>query len=123
MPSLTILGGGAWGSALANLGGKKGSRVNLWSRSSSFNLESVITGADVVVSAVSMKGVGATVDRLLALELSPGTIIVTVTKGLDPASTRTPSQIWQNAFPNNSIVVLSGPNLSEKFRKGCRLQR
>ena len=118
MPSLTILGGGAWGSALANLGGKKGSRVNLWSRSSSFNLESVIIGANVVVSAVSMKGVGATVDRLLALELSPGTIIVTVTKGLDPASTRTPSQIWQNAFPNNSIVVLSGPNLSEEIQEG-----
>ena len=123
MTILTILGGGAWGSALANLGGKKGDRVNLWSRSSSFNLESVITGADVVVSAVSMKGVGATVDRLLALELSPGTIIVTVTKGLDPASTRTPSQIWQNAFPNNSIVVLSGLIFPRKFRRGCRLQR
>ncbi|MCZ0901196.1 glycerol-3-phosphate dehydrogenase, partial [Microcoleus sp. HI-ES] len=84
----------------------------------SVNLESVITGAEVVVSAVSMKGVGATVDRLFALQLSPSTIIVTVTKGLYPASTRTPSQIWQNAFPNNSIVVLSGPNLSEEIQQG-----
>jgi glycerol-3-phosphate dehydrogenase (NAD(P)+) len=118
MASLTILGGGAWGSALANLGGKKGDRVNLWSRRSSFSLESVITGADVVVSAVSMTGVGETVDRLLGLNPNPSTIIVTVTKGLDPATTRTPSQIWQNAFPNNPIVVLSGPNLSEEIQRG-----
>ena len=118
MTILTIIGGGAWGSALANLGSKKGDRVNLWSRRSSFSLESVITGADVVVSAVSMTGVGETVDRLLALQLTPSTIIVTVTKGLDPATTRTPSQIWQNAFPNNPIVVLSGPNLSEEIQRG-----
>lgn len=118
MAKLTILGGGAWGSALANLATKKGNAVNLWSRRSSVNLESVIQDAGVVVSAVSMKGVGATVDRLLALDLNPSTIIVTVTKGLDPATTQTPSQIWQNAFPKNSIVVLSGPNLSEEIQQG-----
>lgn len=118
MANLTILGGGAWGSALANLATKKGNEVNLWSRRSSVNLESVIQNADVAISAVSMTGVGATVDRLLALDLNPNTIIVTVTKGLDPATTQTPSQIWQNAFPNNSIVVLSGPNLSEEIQQG-----
>ncbi|MGL5065075.1 MAG: NAD(P)H-dependent glycerol-3-phosphate dehydrogenase [Microcoleus sp.] len=118
MANLTILGGGAWGSALANLATKKGHAVNLWSRRSSINLESVIKDADVAISAVSMKGVGATVDRLLSLDLNPNTIIVTVTKGLDPATTQTPSQIWQNAFPNNSVVVLSGPNLSEEIQQG-----
>ncbi|MCU0545609.1 MAG: NAD(P)H-dependent glycerol-3-phosphate dehydrogenase [Oscillatoriaceae cyanobacterium Prado104] len=118
MANLTILGGGAWGSALANLAAKKGNEVNLWSRRNSVNLESVIQDADVAISAVSMKGVGATVDRLLALDLNPSTIIVTVTKGLDTATTQTPSQIWHEAFPNNSIVVLSGPNLSEEIDRG-----
>jgi glycerol-3-phosphate dehydrogenase (NAD(P)+) len=118
MANLTILGGGAWGSALATLATKKGNQVNLLSRRNSVNLESVIQDADVAISAVSMKGGGATVDRLLALDLNPSTIIVTVTKGLDPATTQTPSQIWQNAFPNNSIVVLSGPNLSEEIQQG-----
>ncbi|MFM9264553.1 NAD(P)H-dependent glycerol-3-phosphate dehydrogenase [Tychonema sp. BBK16] len=117
MTTLTILGGGAWGSALANLATKNDHQVNLWSRRSSFELESVIKGTDVVVSAVSMRGVAATVDRLLATNLSPNTIIVTVTKGLDPATTNTPSQIWQTAFPHNPIVVLSGPNLSEEIRQ------
>jgi glycerol-3-phosphate dehydrogenase (NAD(P)+) len=117
MTILTILGGGAWGSALANLASKNDHQVNLWSRRSSFELESAIAGTDVVVSAVSMKGVAATVDRLLSTNLSPNTIIVTVTKGLDPATTRTPSQIWQTAFPRHPIVVLSGPNLSEEIRQ------
>jgi glycerol-3-phosphate dehydrogenase (NAD(P)+) len=117
MTILTILGGGAWGSALANLATKNDHQVNLWSRRSSFELESVITGTDVVVSAVSMKGVTATVDRLLSTNLNHNTIIVTVTKGLDPATTRTPSQIWQTAFPGNPIVVLSGPNLSEEIQQ------
>lgn len=117
MTILTILGGGAWGSALANLATKNDHQVNLWSRRSSFELESAIAGTDVVVSAVSMKGVAATVDRLLSINLGPNTIIVTVTKGLDPATTRTPSQIWQTAFPRHPIVVLSGPNLSEEIRQ------
>ncbi|MEZ2236111.1 NAD(P)H-dependent glycerol-3-phosphate dehydrogenase [Microcoleus sp.] len=117
MAILTILGGGAWGSALANLASKNAHQVNLWSRRSSFELESAIAGTDVVVSAVSMKGVAATVDRLLSTNLGPNTIIVTVTKGLDPATTRTPSQIWQTAFPRHPIVVLSGPNLSEEIRQ------
>lgn len=117
MTILTILGGGAWGSALANLATKNAHQVNLWSRRSSFELESAIAGTDVVVSAVSMKGVAATVDRLLSTNLGPNTIIVTVTKGLDPATTRTPSQIWQTAFPRHPIVVLSGPNLSEEIRQ------
>ncbi|WP_341734965.1 NAD(P)H-dependent glycerol-3-phosphate dehydrogenase [Microcoleus sp. EPA2] len=117
MTILTILGGGAWGSALANLASKNDHQVNLWSRRSSFELESAIAGTDVVVSAVSMKGVAATVDRLLSTNLGPNTIIVTVTKGLDPTTTRTPSQIWQTAFPRHPIVVLSGPNLSEEIRQ------
>ncbi|MGB7417501.1 MAG: NAD(P)H-dependent glycerol-3-phosphate dehydrogenase, partial [Thermosynechococcaceae cyanobacterium] len=45
-------------------------------------------------------------------------IIVSATKGLDPETTRTPSQIWQAALPLNPIVVLSGPNLSQEIEQG-----
>ena len=44
--------------------------------------------------------------------------MVTATKGLDTLTTRTPSQIWQAALPDHSIVVLSGPNLSQEIRQG-----
>ena len=45
-------------------------------------------------------------------------ILVTATKGLDPLTTHTPSQIWQESFPAYPIVVLSGPNLSKEIQKG-----
>jgi glycerol-3-phosphate dehydrogenase (NAD(P)+) len=47
--------------------------------------------------------------------LAPQTIFVTATKGLEPHTTYTPSQIWQAAFPNHPVVVLSGPNLSQEI--------
>ena len=42
---------------------------------------------------------------------------MTATKGLD-FTTRTPSQVWQEAFPQNHLVVLSGPNLSKEIQQG-----
>ncbi|HLO46914.1 MAG TPA: NAD(P)H-dependent glycerol-3-phosphate dehydrogenase [Kamptonema sp.] len=118
MANLTILGAGAWGSALAILAQKNGHQVNLWSRSSSWNLESVLTDTDVLVSAVSMKGVAATIELVMSGRLSASAAIVTATKGLDAATTRTPAQIWHDAFPQHSIVVLSGPNLSQEIVQG-----
>ena len=118
MANLTVLGAGAWGSAVATLASDNGHQVNLWSRSSSLNLESALIEADVVVSAVSMKGVVETVERIKRINLNPNAIIVTATKGLDPVTTCTPSRIWHEAFPERSIVVLSGPNLSQEIVQG-----
>nr|MDJ0774270.1 NAD(P)H-dependent glycerol-3-phosphate dehydrogenase [Mastigocoleus sp. MO_167.B18] len=52
------------------------------------------------------------------VKISPKTILVTATKGLDPQTTCTPSQIWQKAFLKNPVAVLSGPNLSKEIQKG-----
>jgi glycerol-3-phosphate dehydrogenase (NAD(P)+) len=49
--------------------------------------------------------------------MSGETIFVTATKGLDPQTTCTPSQIWQEAFPTHAVVVLSGPNLSKEIQQ------
>jgi glycerol-3-phosphate dehydrogenase (NAD(P)+) len=115
---LTVLGAGAWGRALANLASKKQERVRLWSRSSTESMESIVADSQAIVSAVSMKGVKPIIEQLQKIELPRDTIIVTATKGLDPISMRTPSQMWQEAFPDRSIVVLSGPNLSKEIEKG-----
>jgi glycerol-3-phosphate dehydrogenase (NAD(P)+) len=115
---VTILGAGVWGSALATLARRNPNEVRLWSRRSPESLDAVIKDADVLLSAVSMKGVRPTIEKLQSLTLPDHTIIVTATKGLDPATTHTPSQIWQEAFPQHPIVVLSGPNLSKEIQKG-----
>lgn len=115
--AVTILGAGAWGSVLATLPIENGHHVRLWSRRSAETLEAVLSGTDVVLSAVSVKGVAEMATRLQGLRLPNTVILVSATKGLDPATTHTPSQVWQAAFPNNSVVVLSGPNLSKEIQQ------
>jgi glycerol-3-phosphate dehydrogenase (NAD(P)+) len=117
-PKLTIVGAGAWGTALAAIAQKKTPQVCLWSRRSSLSLEETVQDAAVILSAVSMAGVLSVVEQLQQVPLSPETILVTATKGLDPKSTLTPSRIFQTAFPRNPIVVLSGPNLSKEIERG-----
>ncbi|TVQ07214.1 MAG: NAD(P)H-dependent glycerol-3-phosphate dehydrogenase [Leptolyngbya sp. DLM2.Bin27] len=116
--TLTILGSGAWGSALAHIANSHGHRVRIWSRSGDLALEDAVDGAEVIMSAISMKGVTELVNRLKGLNIPETTILVTATKGLDPETTLTPSVIFQRAFPNHAIAVLSGPNLSKEIEGG-----
>jgi glycerol-3-phosphate dehydrogenase (NAD(P)+) len=112
---IAIIGAGVWGSALSYLASQNGHQVYLWSRRSQERLEDVFQEANIVLSAVSMSGVSVVVEQLKSLPVSPGKILITATKGLDAKTTRTPSQIWQAAFPANPVVVLSGPNLSKEI--------
>ncbi|ACB54108.1 NAD+ dependent glycerol-3-phosphate dehydrogenase [Crocosphaera subtropica ATCC 51142] len=117
--NLTIIGAGLWGQALAKLAKyNTQNNVRIWSRRSSESLESVVQEADVVLSAVSMKGVRPTIEKLTALNIPKETIFITATKGLEPKTTLTPSQIWKESFPHHPVVVLSGPNLSKEIEKG-----
>jgi glycerol-3-phosphate dehydrogenase (NAD(P)+) len=114
---VTILGAGAWGTALASLAIANGHQVRVWSRRGSQTLAEVVQSADIVLSAVSIKGVRVIATELQSLPMSGETIFVTATKGLDPQTTCTPSQIWQEAFPTHAVVVLSGPNLSKEIQQ------
>ncbi len=115
--TLTVLGAGAWGSALAKVALDNGHTVKVWSRRGDLSLEDAIAGADVILSAISMKGVAEVMEKLKPFGIPESTIFVTATKGLDPATTRTPSQIISDAFPNHPVVVLSGPNLSKEVEQ------
>ena len=53
---VTVLGAGAWGTTLASLAAANGHNVRLWSRRHSQDLAKIIDGADIVLSAVSIKG-------------------------------------------------------------------
>jgi glycerol-3-phosphate dehydrogenase (NAD(P)+) len=89
----------------------------VWSRGGSQPLAEVLEGAEIVLSAVAMKGVKAVASQVQSFPFSSNTIIVTATKGLDPETTCTPAQIWQEKFPNQAVVVLSGPNLSKEIQQ------
>ena len=115
---VAILGTGVWGSALGTIAKSNGRDVRFWSHRGDTPMASVIQDAAIILSAVSMKGVIPTAEKLKSLNIPPTQIIVTATKGLDPETTRTPSQIWQSMFSDNPVVVLSGPNLSKEIAKG-----
>ncbi|MEH1863448.1 MAG: NAD(P)H-dependent glycerol-3-phosphate dehydrogenase [Nostoc sp.] len=114
--SVAILGAGAWGASLANLAAANGHQVRVWSRQGSQTLQTVLEDAQIILSAISMIGVRDVASQVQSFPLSPETIFVTATKGLDPQTTCTPSQIWQTVFPNHAVVVLSGPNLSKEIQ-------
>jgi glycerol-3-phosphate dehydrogenase (NAD(P)+) len=121
---VAVIGAGAWGSTLAGLAKDNGHQVSVWSRQSSDRLETVIDGAAIVLSAISMKGVRSVIASLKSRSLAPDTILITATKGLDPESGTEvdlpllPSQLWQAAFPTHAVTILSGPNLSKEIQHG-----
>ena len=117
MSSITILGSGVWGSTLGAIAKNNGHEVNFYYRRTQASLESLIHNRLVILSAVSMKGVRPTLAKLQSITIPENVILVTATKGLDPGTNLTPSQIWQKAFPHNPVVVLSGPNLSQEIRQ------
>jgi glycerol-3-phosphate dehydrogenase (NAD(P)+) len=116
---ITVIGAGAWGRTLAQLAAENGHEITVWSRRSDITLAAAIAPADVVLSAISMKGVGEVAAQIPGL--NPEVIIVSATKGLDPTTSGLPllpSQLWQAAFPTQPIVVLSGPNLATEIQQG-----
>lgn len=115
--TVAILGAGVWGTTLGMLAARNGHHVRLWSRSRPEPIAEILAGADIVVSAVSMKGVESVVTQVQQSQLSSEVILVTATKGLDPKTTNTPSQIWQTAFPELPVVILAGPNLSKEIQQ------
>lgn len=117
-PQITIIGSGAWGNTLGFLLKYAKYSYTTWGRNSLQSLASVSVEADIIISAVSMKGVKEVVTQLQKIPLKKNLIIVTATKGLDLETTHTPSQVWRDAFPHHSIVVLSGPNLSKEIIMG-----
>ncbi|AFY39620.1 Glycerol-3-phosphate dehydrogenase (NAD(P)+) [[Leptolyngbya] sp. PCC 7376] len=116
--TIAILGAGAWGSALATLAAVNNHELRIWSRRNELSLSEAIANADIVLFVISMKGVPSVAAQVEEIGISKKTILVTATKGLDPKTTLTPSKILQETFPDNPIVVLSGPNLSKEIEAG-----
>ena len=118
LKNVTIIGSGAWGSALANLVQTNQHHVQIWSRQSQVSLAEMVSNSDAIISAVSIKGVRAIAEQLQTAKLLPDAVLVSATKGLEPITRQTPSQIWRSLLPAHPLVVLSGPNLSKEIMAG-----
>ena len=116
--TITVIGAGRWGTALGHLAQKNNHLIRFWSRHSQESLTQVVSDAQILVSAVAMKGLESLIEQLQTVTIPQEAIIVTATKGLDPRTLDTPSHLWQKAFADHPSVVLSGPNLSKEIEQG-----
>src|SRR3989442_1647179 len=143
MTRIAVVGGGAWGTALADLLARKGDfdTVTLWAREpevvESVNREHVnhmflpgaalapavaavgdltaaVRGAEVVVSAAPSHAVREVMTRARD-KIGRGALVVSVSKGLDPERLSTPSCVLADVLPKDApIAVLSGPSFARE---------
>ncbi len=113
--TVAVLGLGAWGSTLAELVKAQGHELKPWRRGD--HLAEAVQETALILSVVSMSGVSSVIAQLQTVTIPKQAILVSATKGLDAQTCLTPSQLWQAAYPDHPVVVLSGPNLSKEIRK------
>ncbi len=142
-----VVGAGSWGTALAKLLSDQGITTTIWAREpevvadiaergenraflpgfplvpslrATGDLEEAVDGAGVIVSAVPtpfVRGVFGTV----APNLPAGTILVSVSKGIEIDTLLTPSEIFAELAPGplaDGVVCLSGPSFAREVAAG-----
>lgn len=123
---IAILGGGAWGQALAILARRAGQRPTLWARQPrnvSLDDSSIaVTGelaavrASIVLLAVPAKAVRSVAAAWTAAGGSG--VLVSCAKGFDPDSGRMLSDVLASDAPSNPVAVLSGPTFAAEAVRG-----
>lgn len=140
---LSVLGAGAWGTALA-AGWAPHHAVTLWGRNAAQldamrtarvnarylpgcplpdalhftpDLDHAVGGADLIVIAVPSSGLRATVAALAARPALPP--LLWVCKGFEPGSRKLPHQIVAELLPSHTQTgVLSGPSFAQEVALG-----
>lgn len=134
--TLAILGGGAWGTALALAAERAGTDVLLWARNpgellsnrASPRLPGItlseaihVTGdlAEAAAAELLLMVVPAQETRGLLMRLPDGTApIILCAKGLERASGALPIEVAAEAAPGRAIGLLSGPNFAAEVASG-----
>jgi glycerol-3-phosphate dehydrogenase (NAD(P)+) len=144
---VAVVGAGAWGTALADLLGRKGLDVHLWvyeadlagemarSRVNSVylpghrvsdpvrpsaDLRAVVSGAQVVVS-VSPSQVVRRVMVEAAAHIAGTTLVVTASKGIENGTLMLMHQVLEDVLPEPArgrVAALSGPSFAAEVAQG-----
>lgn len=140
---IAVLGGGAWGTALANLGARAGANVTLWTRDPGHAAEMAATGfnarrlpgvplqASVVATsdlatiegaAIVLLAVPAQTLRATALRARPHLAahvsVIICAKGIERATGLFMSGVLAEILPENPPAILSGPSFAEDVARG-----
>lgn len=143
MPHVGLIGAGAWGTALAILANRAGSKATIWTRNSQV-IESIkdrrenaqylpeqfidpaidvtdntafIAECDMLVVTIPAQSL-----RTVAISLSdtvPSNVpIIIATKGIERGSLMLMSEVLQSILPYNPYAILSGPNFAREAAAG-----
>jgi glycerol-3-phosphate dehydrogenase (NAD(P)+) len=142
--TVAVLGGGSFGTVIANIVATNGNRVSLWLRNweraeginqhrenreylpgyrlheyltATTALEEALEGIDILFVAVPSKSFRDVV-REVAQHVPAATLVVSLTKGIEAGGFRLMSQILSEEMPANPRAVLSGPNLASEIAAG-----
>ncbi len=138
--SVAVIGGGAWGTALADLLARKGEHVTLWARESEVvdsvnqrhmnemflpgaslapalraegDLAAAIRGAETIVSAAPSHAVRPVMAEAAKTLDRTRPLVVSASKGLDPDRLERPSCVLAEVLPRGTpVAVLSGPSFA-----------
>lgn len=138
-----VIGAGAWGTALAILANRAGSRTTLWTRNMQVieairdrreneqYLPEQFIDPDIAVTEDSafvsdcdylMVTIPAQALRTVAISLSdkvPSDLpIILATKGIERGSLMLMSEVIQSILPHNPYAILSGPNFAREAAAG-----
>ncbi len=142
-PHVGVIGAGAWGTALAILANRAGSKATLWTRNTQV-IESIrtrrenaqylaeqfidpaidvtdstdfISSCDMLVMTIPAQSL-----RTVAISLSdtvPSHVpLIVATKGIERGSLMLMSEVLQSILPHNPIAILSGPNFAREAASG-----
>lgn len=141
-----VIGGGGWGTALAKLCADKGYQVTIWARetevvdeinfkhtnstflagvelpdsvSASTNLAEVVSAKKYLIVTVPSQWVRSVV-RASKEYVSPDTVIISASKGIEVGSLRLITDIICEELPQidpNAVIALSGPTHAEEVAR------
>ena len=138
---VAVIGGGSFGTAIANLIAENGHAVSLWMRNealaaeintshcntdylpdftlsqnltASCSLEHSLAKASLVFMSVPSKSCRE-MAKAVAQYIHPDAKVISTTKGIEADSFKLMSQVLAEELPTQSIGVLSGPNLAKEI--------
>jgi glycerol-3-phosphate dehydrogenase (NAD(P)+) len=144
MSRISILGAGAWGTALAAAFSGQGHAVKLWGRSreiceeicrrhtnqrylgpvqlpqqlvASADLAFVLEGADIVLFVAPAQSTGEVAAHAAGL-LTRGSALIACAKGIDNQTGQMQSELIAERLPDHPVGVLSGPSFADDVVRG-----
>lgn len=147
MSKLAVIGGGAWGTALASLAceaAPDGALTLLWARNETVvtdinegrgnptylpdvtlssalratsDLADAVSDADIVLLVTPAQALRG-IARALAAHLAPGAALVVCAKGIEQGSLKPMTTVLAEEVPGNPALVLSGPTFAREAAMG-----